>query len=413
MRRLILLTACLAIAGLVAVSLYINYTFGSAIGGPLIGAISIGFDLLKIAMPTVIVLACTVKGHSLALRTVAALLAVLFWLPFTLWGLQSAGGAALLLRAEYTETRQGAAEKYRDLAAQKERLQAKAPWTPEIVKWKDKPSAALAIQAEAYKANWAWKASAGCEQPSTDPERKYCQIYALMLEAKETAKQAEADADRLAQVESELASTPRIIQADPFAKAAGDLFHVDPQTVVSVWAAVLALLLEFAPNLGPAILMLAFLLLEAKEAKEPAKLHATEAVPCHEPSLAPEPVLPPKIEPSLPEIPAGLPAPNVIVLDDYRKIVQPSEPDPGTKLVLAAVQELGAGRHSLAAIREMAAKLAPGQQVPHFAQIGKILRKHGHKRCGRDMRQGVRSVAYDLAASLPERLTNSVSKTAI
>ena len=385
MHRLSLWIAGLAVVALVAISIGVNVNFGYRIGGPFLGGLSGAIDFLKIAMPAVMVLAFTARGHAWSIRLTVIGLAAIVWIPCTFWGLQSAAGAALLFRADYAGERQATVDKRQRLAEERSKLAAKAPWSAEIQPWKDRPSQAIAREIEAYKEAKGWIATAKCTSADTPEEQRYCRTYRLMQAAQETASQAERDGVRLEQVERDLNAAPATTESDPSAKEIAALIGVDRQQIVNAWAALVAFILEFVPNVGPALLMLV-----GKLGKPVACQPVEPGDPIEEAALE-EGIMLPHPEPAKPS--------NVVPLDNYRKPRVSHAPD--VELVLAAAMALGSDKWTMAKLQKDVAARAgrQGTEPPGHARIGVILHQHGWVRCGRTVDSGMRSVVYERKTS--------------
>ena len=381
MHRLSLWIAGLAVVALVAISIGVNVNFGYRIGGPFLGGLSGAIDFLKIAMPAIMVLAFTASGHAWSIRLTVIGLAAIVWIPCTLWGLQSAAGAALLFRADYAGERQATVDKRQRLSEERSKLAAKAPWGAEIQAWKDKPSQAIAREIEAYKEAKGWTATAKCTSADTVEEQRYCRIYRLMQAAQETASQAERDGMRLEQVERDLNVAPATTESDPSAKEIAALIGVDRQQIVNAWAALVAFILEFVPNVGPALLML------VGKLGKPVPSQLAEPMKSVEQELAPipVPVAIPALEPMAPSI-APVPV---------RKQKPSQAPD--VNLVLTAASALGSKRLTMARLQgDLAVRAAT---PPGYARIGVILHQHGWTQCGRVEENGKRTTVYERKAS--------------
>ncbi|MGB9106483.1 MAG: hypothetical protein WCC59_17145 [Terriglobales bacterium] len=413
MRHLILGGGSLVAAGLTLISLYLNYDFSRQIGGLPFALGSVGLDLFKITLPVIIVVACTARGHSWLMRGVLALCALAVWVPITVLGLQSAGGAALLGRADSTGNRTGLIEKRSSLDAERGRILGKNPWSAQIEKWKALPSAAITAEMAGYKTSWMWGASDHCEKVEGAKIRTYCQIFHTMEAARQVALEVEADKVRLTAIEQELAKTPVLIESDPLSKALGDLAKTDPKWVVYGWAFLLAFLLEIVPNIGPALLMLAYKLSQTAPAQpldRPIKRPNAEYL------ARPD-------ETGLARTAGGLPIMDgpektkekqehgkVVDLVQYRlarpagqtKCTQPSLSRPSLwsihEAVLAAARELGRGQHSLDKIMQAVKRAAreKGVDPPHRNHIGAILIGQGHEYCGRQRLGNSRATVYNL-----------------
>jgi hypothetical protein len=408
-RHLILGAGSLGVAGLTLISLLLNYDFSMRIGGQLFALGSVGLDLFKIALPVIAVIACTAAGHSWTARGALALCALAIWLPVTAFSLQSAGGAALLNRTDSTGSRTGLIEKRKGLDAERNRILNKNPWSAQVEKWKALPSAAITAEITGYKINWMWEASGHCEKAESTKTRSYCQIFHTMKAAREVALEVEADRARLTAIEQELGKTPVLVESDPLSKAVGDLAKVDPKWVVYAWASLLAFLLEFVPNIGPALLMLAYKLSEAEakplvaeqakpfpacSAKRSAMASATLAIPL-EPAVN-------ECENSFTEQVDS----KVVDFGQYRSaslakgrtpMAKPL-PDFGHKLVLAAARELGLGEHPLSKIMKAVEGAAAKEGVPppRYTRVGTILAEQGHENCGRRRIGNIRTTVYNL-----------------
>ena len=382
MHRLSIWIAGLAVVALIAISIGVNVNFGYRIGGLFLGGLSGAIDFLKIAMPALIVLACCASG-SRWVRAAVVAMALLVWVPCTLWGLQSATSAALLLRADYAGERQATVDKRQRLAEERSKLTAKSPWSAEIQAWRDKPSQAIAREIEAYKESKAWSATAKCASADTGEELKYCRTYRLMQAAQETASQAERDGIRLEQVERDLAAVPGTTESDPSAKEIAAFLGLTKQQVVNFWAAMVAFILEFVPNVGPALLMLANRL-DARKAPSqeiaPKPMEVSKPVPAPEVEAKPEPV----------HQPVPMPARSP------QRVPKPRQA-PDVAPVVAAAQSFGQGQWTLAKLqREVAAQAkVTGLKPPGYARIGVILHQHGWVRCGRTEDMGRRTIIYE------------------
>jgi hypothetical protein len=407
-RHLILGCGSLGVAGLTLISLYLNFDFSRQVGGLPFALGSVGLDLFKITLPVIIVVACTAKGRSWVMRGTLALCALALWVPITVLGLQSAGGAALLGRADSTGSRTGLIEKRSSLDAERGRILGKNPWSAQIEKWKALPSAAITAEMAGYKMSWMWGASDHCEKVEGAKIRTYCQIFHTMEAARQVALEVEADKVRLTAIEQELAKTPVLVESDPISKALSDLAKTDSKWVVYGWAFLLAFLLEFVPNTGPALLMLAYKLSQTgsglSEASPPLDrlpLNRSNEAGLSKPARGSATADKPE---NIKEIPRYG---KVVGLDRYRL----SRPDRQTALglfkpparadrevVLAAVRKLGSGQHSLDkimwAIKQAARER--GVKPPHRNHTGPILSAHGHKHCGRRWVGGARITIYNL-----------------
>ena len=413
MRHLILGCGSLGVAGLTIISLYLNFDFSRQVGGLPFALGSVGLDLFKATLPVIIVVACTAKGRSWLMRGTLALCALALWVPITVLGLQSAGGAALLSRMDNTGTRTGVIEKRSSLDAERGRILGKNPWSVQIEKWKALPSAAITAEMAGYKTSWMWGASDHCEKAEGAKTRNYCQIFHTMDAARQVALEVETDKVRLTVIEQELAKTPVLVESDPISKALGDLAKTDSKWVVYGWAFLLAFLLEFVPNIGPALLMLTYKLSQTA----PAQLLDR---PIRRPNAGyldgPASFGPPKIADGLPT--ADRPE-KTTEKQDHGKVIDLGQyrldrPAGQTKLhtfglskppsrsiheaVLAAARELGQGQHSLDKIMQAVKRAAreKGVDPPHRNHIGAILIGQGHEHCGRQRLGNVRATVYNL-----------------
>jgi hypothetical protein len=409
MRHPMLGVGALGVAGLTLISLFLNFNFGLQIGG---WPFAIGLtmlDLFKASLPVVILTACTAAGHSRIARAAAIALALPVWLLITGLSLQSAGGAALLGRQDSAGGRAGLIEKRVNLDSERARLLAKNPWTARIEQWKALPSAAIAAEIEGYKNAWAWKASEHCEKADGPKMRSYCQIFHTMIAAQGVAIEVEKDGKRLTEIEAELGKIPVLVDSDPLSAAFADLLAVKQKWVVYGWALLMALLLEAVPNLGPAILMLAYRLAGtggqtplARPGRPPLASLATGTEGLA--SGLPAPAAP---EPADPEMSFVFQEDDRVAnLAQYRlarlasgqtPLARPSV-DRGPGIVQAAVRELGSGQHSLDAIM-LAVKAActqDGIKFPHRNRVASLLLEQGHESCGRKRIGGQRTTVYNL-----------------
>lgn len=403
MRHLILGCGSLGVAGLTLISLFLNYDFSMKIGGQMFALGSVGIDLFKIALPVIAVIACTAVGHGWLVRGFLALCALALWVPVTVFSLQSAGGAALLNRMDSTGNRTGVIEKRKGLDAERVRILGKNPWSAQIEKWKALPSAAIAAEMAGYKTSWMWEASNHCEKAEGSKTRGYCQIFHTMDAARQVALEAEADNIRLTVIERELAKTPVLVESDPVSKAVSDLTKIDPKWVVYAWASLLAFLLEFVPNIGPAILMLAYKLSKAGDRPSKVRLPPDGPNGAGLSKLARDPAPLDKPE-KLGEIPRHgkivdfgryrLDRPDAVCLPGPSKPLSRAD----REVVLAAARKLGSGQHSLDKIMSAVKQAAreKGVKPPHRNHTGPILSAHGHKHCGRRWVGGARITIYNL-----------------
>ena len=411
MRHLILGAGSLGVAGLTLISLFLNYDFSMKVGGQLFALGSVGLDLFKIALPVTAVIACTATGHSWVMRGALALLSLTVWLPVTAMSLQSAGGAALLNRADSTGSRTGVIETRKSLDAERGRILGKNPWSAQIEKWKALPSAAIAAEIAGYKISWMWEASNHCDKAESFKARAYCQIFHTMEAARQVALEVEADKNRLTAIEGELGKTPVLVESDPLSKAVGDLVKIDPKWVVYAWAALLAFLLEFVPNIGPALLMLAYKLSEA-EAHHPVAEQAKPSLACsakRSATASASLTAPLELAPDAREKSITEPIDSKVVnFGQYRSaslakgrtpMAKPL-PDFGHKLVLAAARELGPGEHPLSKIMKAVEGAAAKEGVPppRYTRVGAILAEQGHENCGRRRIGNIRTTVYNLTA---------------
>lgn len=170
MHRFFLGLAAVTVAALTFISLAFNYRFGIQYGA-LFGALSVAFDLIKICLPVITVVAAAAHGHSRLARCFVILVAAIFWVSITGYSLNSALSAALLSRSDSTGQREAIVEKRQSLDAERERLLAKNPWTPRLDSWKAQPSTAIAAQIEASKTGRFWKGSAHCTSQAVPGRR--------------------------------------------------------------------------------------------------------------------------------------------------------------------------------------------------------------------------------------------------
>ena len=413
MRHLILGCGSLGVAGLTLISLFLNYNFSMETGGRLFALASVGLDLFKIALPVIAVIAFTATGHDWLVRGALALCALALWVPITALGLQSAGGAALLNRMDSTGNRTGLIEKRKGLDAERDRILGRNPWSAQIEKWKALPSAAIAAEIAGYKTSWMWEASDHCEKAEGSKTRGYCQIFHTMDAARQVALEVEADKARLTAIEQELAKTPVLVESDPLSKALGDLAKTDPKWVVYGWAFLLAFLLEFVPNIGPALLMLAYKLSQTAPAQpldRPIKRPNAEYL------ARPGEIGPDRMASGQPIVDGPEKTKEkqehskVVDLVQYR-LARPAEQAKCTRLglskpsswsvheaVLAAARELGQGQHPLDKIMQAVKRAAreKGVDPPHRNHIGAILIGQGHEHCGRQRLGNSRATVYNL-----------------
>lgn len=260
MRRLILGAGLAGVAGLTALSLYLNFQFGLETGGLQLGFASLCLDCVKIALPAIMAIAALAKGHSRILRGCVITAALPVWLLLTLYSSQSASGAVLLSRLAGSDSRALLIDRRRDLSGERTRLQEKLkrdPWTARIEPWRAKPSASIAAEIAAYRNSWKWQASRECKSPDGTLQLNYCQLFHTMEAALEVAGEVEAQSRRLTEVERELGNIPVLVAADPHIQMAADLSGVDQKWVLYAWAGLAALLIELVPNVMPAMLLAA------------------------------------------------------------------------------------------------------------------------------------------------------------
>ena len=257
MRRLFLWAGIAGVGGLIVISIFLNYRFGKEIGGLQLGVISVCLDLVKIALPVAFVIVATARGHSRWLRATAALTMLAVWPLIALYSSQSAAGAVLLNRSDSAGGRTGLIDQRSSLAAERQRLLAKNPWTARIEQWKAQPAAAISAQLDAHKSGWQWRASDQCRQPDGARQLAFCQLFHTLEAALQVANQAEIDRQRLTEIEQRLTSLPVLVESDPYAKMVADLVKTDQRWVVYAQAALAAFLLELVPNVCPALFILA------------------------------------------------------------------------------------------------------------------------------------------------------------
>jgi hypothetical protein len=393
MNRLMLGAGALGIAGLSLVSIYLNFQFGLQFGGLLFGAASACLDLVKMALPVAFMAACMARGRSLVLRMCAGILFALIWVLVTAVSLQSAGGAALLRRMDGNGSRTALMEQRQRLSAERQRLAARNPWTPQIEQYRAQPSAAINAQIAAFKNAWQWEASRHCEHARGRSTRRYCQLFRTMEAAAEVAAGREQDARRLDEIDKKLASLPVIAEADPLSKAVADSVNIDQKWVLYTWAGLLALLLEIVPNIGPALLILAFRLAK-DEAKEPVATQVATEKPAGQDRAGQARTVAATLaaggqddEMDKQKAPASQPDSRVVDFGRYAASLASRRPSlatssalPGRDIILAATKKLGPGQYTLdeimAAVQEVAA--ASGASPPRKNGLGKVLTGLGH-----------------------------------
>jgi hypothetical protein len=136
------------------------------------------------------------------------------------------------------------------------RLLAKAPWTPELVPYRGKSAAAMAAEIDRQKLDARWSRSKECTDITRSDSRTFCQTFQAMLAAKAIASDEAKDNARIAELRTQLGTASYVTEADPFAKGVSEWTNYSEDTARYARAFILAVLLEFLPSLGPALLMM-------------------------------------------------------------------------------------------------------------------------------------------------------------
>ena len=405
MRRLFLGAGIAGVGGLVIISIFLNYRFGRETGGLQLGVISVCLDLVKIALPVALAIITTAGGHSRALRAGAALAMLAVWLPIALYSSQSAAGAVLLNRSDSTGGRSGIIDQRSSLAAERQRLLAKNPWTARTEQWKAQPAAAISAQLDAHKSGWQWKASDQCRQPDGARQLAFCQLFHTLEAALQVASQAETDRQRLTEIEQRLATLPALVESDPYAKMVADLVKTDQRWVVYAQAALAAFLLELVPNVCPALFILANRLAMAKGPKVCGQAGLSGQTPWpNEKNCLASPLAMASPRPlGQSEKTSKKQRSKVLVdLGQYR-LARGQTPLAihakvgGHALVAAMASKLGPGQHSLDSIMLEIEQIAYGQKAkpPRRTRVGALLRELGHEHCGRVRSATGRTTMYN------------------
>lgn len=264
--------------------------------GYVLGGASVVFDIAKVLLPVLIVIAIFAKGRSGIHRAAVILGCLAFWVPISCYSWSSAMGGAIMNRVDSASARGHEVSEEERLRADRDALKAKNPWTPEIAVYRDKPASALEAKIDGQKKDAKWLNSGECKTPTGPSERGFCKDLAVLQEARLTAEMAERDAKRLTEIEEKLSKITPAGTDDPQAKVLAHTFDTSKEDAQEKWSKLFAGLLE-GLGLLPALIFLARLLVEDDEPKPlPAPVSAP-ALSRKDPDTAPEVVLSDGISP--------------------------------------------------------------------------------------------------------------------
>lgn len=374
--------AYIAIAAVIVVAGCINAWYGwnaghsislFAVGeydvhlGYLWAIVGVAFDALKCIIPAWAV--SVLAGKSKAKTSFVAVSLVL-WGFATGYSWLASSSAVILAKTKSSGYSEDLISKRKQLEADKARIEARNPWSPEILVYKDKPVSAIdeKIRGEEAKREWGW--SQHCANASTAGERSFCQNYSVLKEIKATKEQSDKDEASLKDIKAQLATmigTPT--QADPITSALAAEVGWTDERMRARSSMFIGAAIELFSNLAMAYLAWYLLLTTPEPAPLPVAVPAKRAYARRVKAEA------------APQIEADIP--NVAKLEDKRQKVAAVAPpidtsqlDTPDKIIDAALKSMGAGKFEFRAIQEAIKPLAELRALDiHPITIATRLRK--------------------------------------
>jgi len=247
MRHVLGILGVLAASVLLIVSAMMNYQFGYSLGrtptdSHIYGMASAAADCFKALAPFFFFAAIRNRVWSQALA------AALVWVVVTGYAFTSALGHAALNRFATSGERVVAGTNYKDLRAERERIDDQLKWIPP-----HRPPSTVEAELNVLKAQRAWMTSKECTDPTIKASREFCQQYFKLAAEHASGQETEKLKAKWAQLgaqASKVTGAAVLGEADPQAGVISRLTGLEIATVQTTLMLFVALLIEIGSGFG-------------------------------------------------------------------------------------------------------------------------------------------------------------------